>query len=126
MKLPKLPKMFFGWTNFKWLIIEFIAMYSNKPSYFSKKRFESSMAFLSALGLILTHAYYSRATITNSEILADAALLFAVAGYTVNQIQKEKGPVAATKTPTAKTPENTEEPDVPEIPAIKDDKDLEA
>ena len=48
------------------------------------------MAFLGAMGLVLTHAYYSRATITNSEILADAVLLFTVAGYTVNQIQSEK------------------------------------
>jgi hypothetical protein len=112
----KLPKMFFGWTNLKWLIKEFIAMYSNQDSYFSKKRFESSMAFLSAMGLILTHAYYTRATITNSEILADAALLFAIAGYTVNQIQKEKGPIA----------NSTKTPEEPETPPIKDDGDLEA
>jgi hypothetical protein len=83
-------KYFFGWSNIKWVIKEFGAMYSNTESYFSKKRFESSMAFLGAMSLILWHAYYSRATITNSEILADAALLFGIAGYTVNQIQKEK------------------------------------
>lgn len=88
----KLPKAFFGWANVKWLLQEFMAMYSNKDSYFSKKRFESSIAFVSATGLILWHAYFSRVTITNSEILADAALLFAIAGYTVNQIQKEKSP----------------------------------
>jgi hypothetical protein len=91
----KLPKMFFGWANLKWLVKEFIAMYSTKDSYFSKKRFESSIAFLGAMGLVLAHAYYSRVTITNSEILADAALLFAIAGYTVNQIQKEKKPIAS-------------------------------
>lgn len=85
-----MKKTFIGWTNIKWLIKEFIAMYSNTNSYFSKKRFESSLAFLGAVGLVLAHAYYSRATITNSEIIADAVLLFAVAGYTVNQIQGEK------------------------------------
>jgi hypothetical protein len=89
----KLPKMFFGWTNLKWLIKEFIAMYSVKDSYFSKKRFESSIAFLSACWVVLYHVYSCRATITNSEILADSALLFAIAGYTVNQIQKEKKPM---------------------------------
>lgn len=98
----KLPKMFFGWSNLKWLIKEFVAMYSNKDSYFSKKRIESAMAFLSALGLILTHAYYTRATITNSEILADATLLFLIAGYTVNQIQKEKKPIVSNDTPPVK------------------------
>lgn len=85
-----MKKMFFGWSNIKWLVKEFIAMYSNTNSYFSKKRFESSIAFLSATWLILWHAYSSRATITNSEILADALLLFGVAGYTLNHIQKEK------------------------------------
>ena len=98
----KIPKTFFGWSNLKWLIKEFVAIYSNKDSYLSKKRIESSVAFLSATWLILWHAYYTRAKITNSEILADAALLFVIAGYTVNQIQKEKAPTApnATKPPT--------------------------
>jgi len=109
----KLPKMFFGWANLKWLVKEFIAMYSTKDSYFSKKRFESSMAFLSAIGLVLTHAYYTRATITNSEILADAALLFAIAGYTVNQIQKEKKPTGS----------DDASKEIPKDAPIKDDSD---
>jgi len=110
----KLPKTFIGWTNFKWLVKEFIAMYSNTNSYFSKKRFESSMAFLGAMGLILWHVYYSRATITNSEVLADAALLFAVAGYTVSHIQGEK---KALTPPTQDEALAKKEPEVP----IKDD-----
>lgn len=83
-------KFFFGWTNIKWFIKEIIAMYSNRPSYFSKKRFESSMAFLSAVGIILANVYYHRTTITNSEVLADAVVLFGIAGYTVKKIQEEK------------------------------------
>lgn len=112
----KLPKTFFGWANLKWLLTELLAMYSTKDSYFSKKRFESAIAFISATGLILCHAYYTRATITNSEILADAALLFAIAGYTVNHIQKEKcvptDPAATPAEPEVKaegsSPENLE------------------
>ena len=65
-------------------------MYSNKPSYFSKKRFESSMAFLSGIGIILCWVWLHRATITNSEMIADAVILFGIAGYTVKQIQDEK------------------------------------
>lgn len=83
-------KYFFGWGNIKWFIRELGNMYSNKKSYFSKKRFESSMAFLAAISLIIGHAIIHTDTITNSEILADAALLFGIAGYTVVQIQKEK------------------------------------
>lgn len=85
-----MKKKFFGWTNFKWLMKEFVAMYSNKDSYFSKKRFESSIAFLTATSIIIWHVYYTRDKITNSEILADATLLFIIAGYTVKQIQSEK------------------------------------
>jgi hypothetical protein len=112
----KLPKTFFGWSNFKWLIREFSAMYSNKDSYFSKKRFESSMSFMGAMSLVIGHALYNRATITNSEILADATLLFIISGYTVKQIQSEK------QTTTAKPgPVQSDEPLVVEEPPIKDD-----
>ena len=88
-----MKKLFFGWTNFKWLCKELLAMYSNDSSYFSKKRFESSVAFVTAMAIIITHVYHDRETITNSEILTDATLLFLIAGYTVNQIQKEKSSV---------------------------------
>jgi hypothetical protein len=107
METNKPKKYFFGWDNFKWAFKEFFDMYSNTPSYFSKKRFESSMAFLSAMFLILGHAIYNRDTITNSEILADATLLFIIAGYTVNQIQKEKKEIPNAKSPA---PTKKEEP----------------
>lgn len=106
----KNKKYLFGWTNIKWAIKEFIAIYSNKKSYFSKKRFESSIAFLGAMFIIIGNVIYHKDTITNTEILADAALLFGIAGYTVSQIQKEK--------------KETLEPE-PE-PPIRDDNDLEA
>lgn len=85
-----MKKYFFGWTNWKWLMKEFIAMYSTKPSYFSKKRFESSVAFLSAIGTMLFYIHSHWATITNGEVWADVALLFGIAGYAVRQIQNEK------------------------------------
>ena len=65
-------------------------MYSTKPSYFSKKRFESSVAFLSAIGTMLFYIHSHWAIITNGEIWADVALLFGIAGYAVRQIQNEK------------------------------------
>ena len=81
---------FFGWENTKWLIREFVKMYSGEKSYFSKKRFESSIAFISAIGVLLCYVWSHRVTIQNSEILADVALLIGLAGYTVKQIQNEK------------------------------------
>ena len=102
----KLPKTFIGWSNLKWLIKQIVAMYSNQESYFSKKRVESSIAFISAMGIILAHVYSDRATITNSEILADAALLFTIAGYTVARIESEKKFNATTGNTTDKTDVN--------------------
>jgi len=83
-------KWFFGWTNIKWFITELVNLYTGKPSYFSKKRIESSLAFLGGYWIVLYHAWSCRETITNSEIIADATLLFVIAGYTVRQIQSEK------------------------------------
>jgi len=103
-----MKKLFFGWTNFKWLCKELLAMYSNEPSYFSKKRFESSVAFVTAMAIIITHVYHDRMTITNSEILADATLLFLIAGYTVNQIQKEKTGVEVNGEKTTTVEKQTE------------------
>lgn len=111
---------FFGWHNFKWLTREMSAMYSNRKSYFSKKRFESSIAFLAAMGIIIGHVVINIDTITNSEVLADAALLFAVAGYTVGQIQKEKKDIPGSDA-TDETPELDSAPKSDSAP--KRDKD---
>ena len=41
-------KYFFGWGNIKKGITEIIRIYSEKPSFFSKKRIESGLAFIIA------------------------------------------------------------------------------
>lgn len=83
-------KWFLGWDNIKWFIKEIIAIYSGKPSYFSKKRVESGVAFIIAQwGMIffLTQKY---SNLTMGEFLLWAAAEFAVSGYIINKIQKEK------------------------------------
>lgn len=83
-------KYFFGWTNIKWLIKEIGDIYSNEESYFSKKRIESGIAFAVAeFGMM----YYFITNINKMDIQdlgIWAAIQFAVAGYVINQIQKEK------------------------------------
>jgi len=83
-------KLFFGWKNCKRLIKEFLYIYSSKPSFFSKKRIESGTAFLIAqLGMIyyfITHVH----TMDITDLLLWASAEFAIAGYVVSQIQKEK------------------------------------
>jgi len=86
----KNKKYFFGWTNIKWFITEIGKQYSNSSSYFSKKRVESGVAFsIGQLGMVffLIKKYE---TLTMSDVLMWAAVEFAIAGYIVNQIQKEK------------------------------------
>jgi len=83
-------KYFFGWANLKWGVKELINIYSNKDSYFSKKRIESGAAFaIAQFGMIayfITHLH----TLNVSDVLLWSATEFAIAGYVVSQIQKEK------------------------------------
>ena len=86
----KLPKTFLGYTNIKFLIKEFIKLYSSQPSFFSKKRFESGMAFFAGIGIMLCYIWSHRHSMINYEMLADVTILFGVAGYSVKKIQEEK------------------------------------
>ena len=83
-------KWFFGWDNIKWFITEIGNIYSNKDSYFSKKRTESSIAFIIGQVGMLTFLYESMEKLTTSDVVLWAGVEFAMAGYIVSQIQKEK------------------------------------
>lgn len=83
-------KWFFGWTNIKWLIKELINLYSNTSSYFSKKRIESGIAFLVGQWGMIYFLVINIDKLTTSDIALWAGVEFAIAGYIVNQIQKEK------------------------------------
>ena len=95
---------FLGWTNIKWFLVEISKMYSAKPSYFSKKRIESGVAFaIAQIGMVffLIMKYES---LLMSDFLWWAAAEFAVSGYIINAIQKEKNQSSAAQ------PTETEEP----------------
>jgi len=83
-------KYFFGWTNIKWFIVELVKMYSAQPSYFSKKRIESGLAFIIAQAGMIFFLLMKYETMLTSEFLWWAAAEFAVSGYIINAIQKEK------------------------------------
>ena len=83
-------KLFFGWDNIKWGIKELINIYSSKDSYFSKKRIESGVAFLIAQWGMIFFLLEKHSTLTMGEFLLWAAAEFAVSGYIINKIQKEK------------------------------------
>lgn len=90
LKNMKNKKYFFGWENIKWFLREIISMYSNKPSFFSKKRIESGIAFVIAQWGMIFFLLEKHDKLTMGEFLLWAAAEFAVSGYIINQIQKEK------------------------------------
>lgn len=85
-----MKKLFFGWSNIKWFIKEIGNLYSNKESYFSKKRFESGIAFIIGQWGMIYFLIEKIQTLTSSDIALWAGIEFAISGYVLTQIQKEK------------------------------------
>ena len=90
MTSEKTKKYFFGWSNIKWITSEFSKIYSSKPSLFSKKRIESGIAFIVAQWGMVFFLLENHAKLTSSDMAIWAGVEFAVAGYILNHIQKEK------------------------------------
>lgn len=85
-------KMFLGWTNIKWILREMMMIYSSKPSFFSKKRIESGVAFaIAQLGMVF-FLIVKYQDLSMWDFILWASAEFAVAGYIINKIQKEKEP----------------------------------
>ena len=78
------------WSNIKWFIKEIANLYSDEPSYFSKKRVESGIAFIIAQTGMVAYLISKIETMDVYEFLMWAGAEFLIAGYTINQIQKEK------------------------------------
>lgn len=90
-KEPK-KTYFFGWTNLRWFLKELMDIYSTKNSYFSKKRVESGLAFIIAQWGMIFFLLEKHSKLSMGEFLLWAAAEFAVSGYIINKIQKEKKP----------------------------------
>ena len=67
-------------------------MYSSKTSFFSKKRIESGIAFIIAQWGMIYFLLQKMPVMTSSDLAIWAGIEFAVSGYIINQIQKEKKP----------------------------------
>jgi len=78
------------WKNLKWFVIEIAKMYSNETSYFSKKRVESGIAFVIAEWGAIFFLLKKWQLMTTQDFGIWIGLQLAVAGYIINQIQKEK------------------------------------
>jgi len=83
-------KLFFGWTNTKWFIKELIKTLSNEESYFSQKRIQTFVAFMSAEIGLNAYLFHNHNTLGMGDVLLWASLQFTIAGYVLSQTQKEK------------------------------------
>jgi hypothetical protein len=83
-------KYFFGWGNIKKGITEIIRIYSEKPSFFSKKRIESGIAFIIAEWGMIFYLLKKYPDLTMTDMVMWATIQFGVSGYIIHQIQKEK------------------------------------
>ena len=83
-------KYFFGWGNIKKGITEIIRIYSEKPSFFSKKRIESGLAFIIAEWGMIFYLLKKYPDLTMTDMVMWATIKFGVSGYIIYQIQKEK------------------------------------
>lgn len=72
------------------LLKEFIKIYSNKKSLFSKKRIESSIAFLIGQIGMISFFYVNLNKLDIYDILLWSSLQFAIAGYILDKIEKSK------------------------------------
>jgi len=90
MALNKSKRYFFGWTNIQFLIKEVIKIYSTRPSFFSKKRIESGIAFIIAQWGMIFFLLEKHSLMTSSDLAIWVGIEFAVSGYILTHIQREK------------------------------------
>lgn len=83
-------KLFFGWSNIKWFIKEIGNLYTGRPSHFSKKRVESGIAFIIGQWGMVHFLMVNISSMSTSDIVLWSSVEFAISGYMLSQIQKEK------------------------------------
>jgi len=77
-------------NGLNWFKDEILNMYSSKSSFFSKKRVESGVAFLIGQWGMVFFLLEKHSSMTTSDLAIWAGIEFAVSGYMLNKIQKEK------------------------------------
>jgi hypothetical protein len=76
--------------KFYWLGKELIQVYSSHSSFFSKKRLESSVAFVIGQWGMIFWLIENHTKASISDISIWAGIQFAISGYILTEIQKEK------------------------------------
>lgn len=76
--------------DFKWFTKEIMFLYSSKPSFFSKKRIESGIAFIIAQIGMIFYFMEHHSTMDMTAMMLWAGTEFTIAGYVVSHIEKSK------------------------------------
>ena len=92
----------------KWVLRELMNIYSNKPSFFSKKRVESGIGFIIAEWGMVFFLLENIKIMGMSGFALWASIQFFIAGYMVNQIQKEKNKINTDDSQNDQTSEETD------------------
>ena len=85
-----MKKYFFGWENIKWFLRELLKVASGQPSFFSKKRLESGVAFSVLIWGCIFFLVKKYEVMTTSDFLIWATIPALIAGYTISMIEKAK------------------------------------
>ena len=81
---------FFGWTNIKKFITELLKTFSDKSSFFSRKRIEEFFAFVIGQWGMIYFLIVNISKISAGDFAIWAVIQFTLAGFILFQIQKEK------------------------------------
>lgn len=105
--------------NLKWFGEEIMNLYSSKPSFFSKKRIESGIAFLLAQLFMIIYFFCHYQKMEMGALFTFVSIEFGVAGWNIYQIQREKRDGTVTEVPDEVVenlqPETPNEPVTPPI-----------
>lgn len=77
-------------NNLRWFVKEMVKLYSGEPSFFSKKRVDSGIAYAFAFWMTV---FYLKNRINDMDIWSFGYVLTAwlfIAGYNISKIQAEK------------------------------------
>lgn len=78
------------WSGVTWVFREVLKLYSNQESFFSKKRIESGVAFIIGQWGMIYWLSEKISLMSTSDFAIWAGMEFAISGYMLTQIQKEK------------------------------------
>jgi hypothetical protein len=87
LKNVKNTKYLLGWTNIKWFLREMVLIYSSKKSFFLK---EWNQVLVLQLRVGYDFFLIKKYDVMSADFGIWASIQFVVAGYMVNQIQREE------------------------------------